>query len=89
MLRKLTCLSLGFAALAFVLVVGCDQAGAPKTEPPAPEKGPEAKASDKKEGEGAHAHKPGGHGGSIVEIGRDNYHAEAVFEKNGAVRLYK
>jgi hypothetical protein len=37
---------------------------------------------------GDHAHKPGTHGGLIVEIGRDNYHAEGVFEKGGKVRLY-
>src|SRR5262249_11853302 len=30
----------------------------------------------------------GTHGGNIVEIGRDNYHAEVVFEKGGPVRLY-
>lgn len=35
-----------------------------------------------------HAHKPGTHGGSILEIGRDNYHAEAVFERGGKIRLY-
>lgn len=35
-----------------------------------------------------HAHKPGAHGGIVVSIGRDNYHAEPVFEKNGKVRLY-
>ena len=37
---------------------------------------------------GEHAHKPGGHGGNIVEVGRDNYHAEPVFEKDGTLRLY-
>jgi hypothetical protein len=35
-----------------------------------------------------HAHKEGAHQGVIVEIGRDNYHAEAVFEKEGVIRLY-
>lgn len=40
------------------------------------------------EAESEHAHKPGDHGGIIVEIGRDNYHAEAVFEKGGVLRLY-
>lgn len=35
-----------------------------------------------------HAHKPGANGGIIVPIGRDSYHAEAVFEKQGALRLY-
>jgi hypothetical protein len=36
----------------------------------------------------AHAHKPSAHGGIIVPLGSDSYHAEAVFEKNGVVRLY-
>jgi len=44
------------------------------------------KAADKMDGD--HAHKPGAHGGIIVEIGRDNYHAEAVFEKGGLLKLY-
>lgn len=35
-----------------------------------------------------HGHKPGAHGGIIVEIGRDNYHAEAVFEKGGLLKLF-
>lgn len=35
-----------------------------------------------------HGHRPGTHGGLIVEIGRDNYHAEAVFERGGVLRLY-
>ncbi|MBX7104211.1 MAG: hypothetical protein K1X57_09020 [Gemmataceae bacterium] len=35
-----------------------------------------------------HGHKPSAHGGILVPIGRDNYHAEAVFEKGGVLRLY-
>ena len=35
-----------------------------------------------------HAHKPGAHGGTIVSLGKDSYHAEVVFEKDGGVRLY-
>jgi hypothetical protein len=39
--------------------------------------------------DGAHDHPPGPHGGAIVVVGRENrFHAEAVFEKTGAVRLY-
>lgn len=34
-----------------------------------------------------HAHKPGSHGGIIVPIGTDSYHAEAVIEKGGIFRL--
>lgn len=37
--------------------------------------------------ESDHAHKPGSHGGIIVAIGTDSYHAEAVIEKGGAFRL--
>ena len=37
--------------------------------------------------EGDHAHKPGSHGGVIVPIGTDSYHAESVIEKGGAFRL--
>ena len=35
-----------------------------------------------------HGHIPGAHGGFIVAIGRDSYHAEAIFEKDGAISLY-
>jgi hypothetical protein len=38
-------------------------------------------------GQGEHAHKPGAHGGTIVSIGVDSYHAEAVVEKGGSLRL--
>lgn len=36
---------------------------------------------------GDHEHKPGAHGGLIVSIG-DDYHAEAVFEKGGSLRIH-
>lgn len=35
-----------------------------------------------------HGHKPGAHGGIMISLGRDSYHAEAVFEKGGMLRLY-
>ena len=35
-----------------------------------------------------HEHKPGAHGGMIVSLGRDSYHAEVVFEKGRKIRLY-
>ena len=38
--------------------------------------------------EEVHPHIPGAHGGFIVPIGRDSYHAEAIFEKEGAISLY-
>jgi hypothetical protein len=75
------------ALCAGTITLGCHGA---KTEPAkvtAPEAAGEPKAGVDKKGE-EHAHKPGAHGGILVEIGRDNYHAEAVFEKGGLLRLY-
>lgn len=73
MVRTLTVLAL--------VVAGCEN-GQKASSPTAPAQLPEtAQESD-------HLHKPGSHGGNIVEIGRDNYHAEVVFEKGGAVRLH-
>ncbi len=71
------------SAVAFA-VVGCSNAPPTPTEKAAPQGG--AKAGAAKEDE--HAHKPGAHGGSIVALGKDSYHAEAVFEKGRKVRLY-
>jgi len=34
-----------------------------------------------------HPHKPGSHGGIIIPIGSDSYHAEAVIETTGSFRL--
>jgi hypothetical protein len=36
----------------------------------------------------SHTHAAGAHGGTIVSLGADNYHAEIIFEKNGILRLY-
>lgn len=60
---------------------GCNS-HAPEADKPAPSSGKSEESSTE------HAHKAGAHGGNIVPIGRDNYHAEAVFEKGGTVRLY-
>lgn len=35
-----------------------------------------------------HGHKSGAHGGIMVSLGRDSYHVEAVFEKDGTLRIY-
>ena len=43
---------------------------------------PPAKSDDE------HGHVPSVHGGIVVPIGSDSYHAEAVFEKGGILRLY-
>jgi hypothetical protein len=69
------------AGVVAALVSGCTEQVGEKPQPVAPAAAPPAKIDE-------HAHKPGSHGGTIVEIGRDNYHAEAVFEKGGLVRLF-
>jgi hypothetical protein len=35
-----------------------------------------------------HDHAQGTHGGTIISLGRDEYHVEAVFESTGTLRLY-
>lgn len=89
MLRKLSVFALGAAALGLVVVAGCDNATnkPAQSQAAAPSAAPVIQAPVPAASE-AHTHKPGGHGGNIVEIGRDNYHAEAVFEKGGDLRLY-
>lgn len=80
MLRK-TFLFGGLAiAAATVVIVGCNN-----DQPPG-EKTTDAKAPPVKPEE--HGHKPGAHGGILVSLGADSYHAEAVFAKNGVIRLY-
>lgn len=92
MVRKL----LGGAAAAAVLSLGllalsgCSQ-NDDKSGSSGDAKTPEARGKgdnrpDRKDEE--HGHKAGTHGGIMVTIGRDSYHAEAVFEKGGLLRLY-
>jgi YHS domain-containing protein len=68
-----------FAVVGFA-IVGCD------SSPPSPSSAASTPPVVVKDD--AHSHKPGAHGGILVSLGRDSYHAEAVFEKNGTVRLY-
>jgi YHS domain-containing protein len=70
------------AVASAVLVAGCAQQNATDKQQPA------TPAAAQPAGEKDHAHKPGNHGGIVVEIGRDNYHAEVVFDKAGVVRLF-
>lgn len=67
---------------AVITIVGCAQGPLP---PPVATKTTTAAVA---KAEAEHGHSPGDHGGIIVEIGRDNYHCEAVFEKGGLLRLY-
>ncbi len=73
--------SITFISCCLALVVGCsksiDSTTSKKAEDPSPVKG-----------EPDHGHKASSRGGIIVPIGGDDYHAEAVFEKDGVLRLF-
>ena len=71
----------GGLVVASAAVVGCSSSQPPAEKAAAPQPG-----TPKPEEE--HGHKPGAHGGILVSLGRDSYHAEAVFEKGRKVRLY-
>jgi YHS domain-containing protein len=78
---------LTLAAAGVALFAGCDNSPKPAPELTTPDPGRGVKTPDSQP-DVEHAHKSGGHGGNIVAIGRDNYHAEAVFEKGGTLKLY-
>jgi YHS domain-containing protein len=81
MIRKL---AIAAALTSVAIVIGCSEMHTPPprqtaTEPDKPLAGLQSPE---------HAHKAGAHGGLIAEIGRDNYHAEAIFAKDGIVKIY-
>ena len=88
MVRQLRFAVFGSALAGVALLL----AGCGDSESPSPEVSKQATAPSKTapqpKGNGEHGHKPGSHGGIIVPIGGDNYHAEVVFEKGGVLRLY-
>lgn len=87
MKRRLWILGGVAASLALVVVAGCSKPAADRNAE-GKDKNAAAKDKDTARADGEHGHKPGQHGGTIVEIGRDNYHAEAIFGENGLVRLH-
>ena len=78
-----------------LILVGCNrEAGKDHAKDHKDDKGKDhAKEGDHKHDKGekkgdGHEHKAAAHGGKIVSIGTDNYHAEVVFEKDGQLKLY-
>ena len=89
MLRKLVLLAgTGLVAAAGLAVVGCGSPAPTVPTPTSPPTGKSPAASASGPTDEAHGHKPGAHGGTLISLGRDSYHAEAVFERGGTVRLY-
>ena len=90
---------LALLGVSLLVAIGCGQNQTPRTEAAKPtvtgatpitSTNPSAATNPsvaEKPTEGDHAHKPGSHGGVIVPIGTDSYHAEAVIEKGGTFRL--
>jgi YHS domain-containing protein len=100
MISKKFFISCGLLLSGLAVVVGCADRGVPAATAPAVSAKaaaiipvsssavqtdattPVSAANDE------HGHKPGAHGGIMISLGRDSYHAEAVFEMGGVLRLY-
>jgi YHS domain-containing protein len=77
-------------ALSGLILVGCNQSPTTANLPANPtiDSDPKiSKAVQNKPLESEHPHIPGAHGGIVIPIGSDSYHAEAVIEKDGKFRL--
>jgi len=68
--------------IGLTVIVGCST-NTPPASTSSPTTAPKPAST-----EGEHGHNPSAHGGTLVSIGKDNYHAEAVFEQGGKLRLY-
>jgi hypothetical protein len=84
MLRKL--IWPGLVLVVAAGVAGCFQRASDDSQDDSSKPAPAVKSNGN--GNEEHAHKPGEHGGRITNIGQDNYHAEVVVEKGGALRLH-
>jgi len=79
-------LGLGFFAAA--TLAGCNQSETKEASPPPSEHKDTATASSSHAGSDGHGHAAGAHGGTIVSLGSDSYHVEAIVNDAGEVRLY-
>jgi YHS domain-containing protein len=83
-------LSVSLVAVTGLAIVGCNQSS---TTSKLPENSVAAgnlktsKTVQNKPAEVEHPHIAGAHGGIVIPIGSDSYHAEAVIEKDGQFRL--
>ncbi len=79
---------LGCGLLALVAAVGCNQPSGPTASSSSPTNAAGTPRSNSANLDEEHPHVPGAHGGIIIPIGADSYHAEAVVEKDGTLRLF-
>lgn len=71
-----------------MIAIGCSQSPVPTASDSSSAVGSGGRPSESAELDEEHPHVPGAHGGIIVPIGADSYHAEAVVEKDGVIRLF-
>jgi len=82
--------TLSVFAVAGLFLAGCDQSSTTTKLPANPKVDGSAKTSktlQSKPADHEHPHVAGVHGGIVIPIGSDSYHAEAVIEKDGQFRL--
>jgi hypothetical protein len=77
-----------FAVVALTAYVGCSgSSNSPVAQVEKMEKPTQVQAAASAKS-AEHEHKAGAHGGFIAEIGKDNFHAEAIFGKEGILKIY-
>jgi len=87
---RLLAVTLPVFAVAGLILVGCNQSPTTANLPAKPiveGNSKTAKTVQNKPAEVEHPHIAGAHGGIVIPIGSDSYHAEAVIEKDGQFRL--
>ena len=87
--HKLVVVSIPIFVFALIALVGCNQPSPTMNTTPNP-KADGTVVAPKRENnkpDEEHPHIPGAHGGIVIPIGSDSYHAEAVIEKDGQFRL--
>jgi hypothetical protein len=90
-MKRMFFCGIAFGALLLTLAGCTREAGKsgnqdPKADHHGHKQGDHKHAKNDKKDE--HAHKPGPHGGFVVSLGADSYHAEAIFTKDGKLKLY-
>lgn len=88
--HSLFAVTLSVFALAGLVLAGCNQSSTTAKLPANPivdDNSKTSKTDQNKPAEAEHSHIAGAHGGIVIPIGSDSYHAEAVIEKDGQFRL--
>jgi hypothetical protein len=89
MLRNSCCsICLALAATAWLCGIGCNREATDRSSSTAVSRGAGGERAAIAPADESHGHQPGAHGGMIVSIGGDSFHAEAMFEAGGSLRLF-